>query len=497
MYLFACLLVTTMVTVGATHGMLSTGYRKIAEQYHTTFPEVVKSFTPPYVAAHAISLFFASAIAAVYGKRVQYVVGITILWLVMLAGFFANSLQYYSAINTIGGIANAPLELLMAPIVTDTIYIHQRGRIMALSAVVHVIGGDASHVIAGNIIAKLGVKYTYIISFGVLFPLVIMIYLFIWETTYTGPRPKPFKKSDVKTDESKSDSSSSELNEKADIQKIETVDTESFSKEDMENRYGANDPKMSWIDQLPVFRGRITDRSFVNALLQPFPLMIFPAVIFSTIVNGAFITWMVTSGLITFQVLAYPPYNLQPDTLAYIGLPGSAVGLIAAVFAGMFNDWMIKKLSKLNKGVYEPEFRLLAMIPGTLFTTLGFYLTGPAYANHYPVAKVVALGLLFHLGGPFAGSACITYIFDSHGHTTTEAFVATSLFKSVFIFFATQFVPKWFERVGAIKCYNTLALLNLGFSALTIPMYIYGKRLRGIVTRNDKLMKLARAHQNY
>jgi hypothetical protein len=311
-------------------------------------------------------------------------------------------------------------------------------------------------------------------------PLVILIYLFIWETTFTGPRPKPFNK-EIKSDENKSDASSSEINEKTDIRMVETVETDSMSKEDRENRYGANDPKLSWFQQLTVFRGRITDRSFVKALLQPFPLMIFPAVIFSTVVNGAFITWMVTSGLVTFQVLAYHPYDLQPDTLAYIGLPGSAVGLIAAVSAGMLNDWMIKKLAKMNNGVYEPEFRLLAMIPGTLFTTLGFYLTGPAYANHYSVPKIVALGLLFHIGGPFAGSACITYIFDSHGHTTTEAFVATSLFKSVFIFFATQFVPKWFERVGAIKCYNTLALLNLGFSALTIPMYIYGKRLRGIV----------------
>jgi Major Facilitator Superfamily len=345
-----------------------------------------------------------------------------------------------------------------------------------------------SHVIAGNIITKLGIKYTYIISFGVMFPLVVLIYLFIWETTFTGPRPKPFKKPDLKSDENKSDASSSELSEKVDIQMVEKVETDSLSKEDRENRYGANDPKLTWFQQLTVFRGRITDRSFFKAILQPFPLMIFPAVMFSTIVNGAFITWMVTSGLVTFQVLAYPPYNLQPDTLAYISLPGSFVGLFAAVSAGFLNDWVIKKLAKMNNGVYEPEFRLLAMIPGAMFTTLGFYLMGPAYANHYAVPKIVALGLLFHIGGPFAASACITYIFDSHGHTTTEAFVATSLFKSIFIFFATQFVPKWFERVGAIKCYNTLALLNLGFCSLTIPMYIYGKRLRGIVSASLALI---------
>jgi hypothetical protein len=142
-YYFLSLLMVTMVTVGGTHGMLATGYRKIADEYDTTFQEVVKSFTPPAVASHAVALFFASAIGAVYGKRVCYVVAIIIVWLIMLAGFFANSLRYYSIINSIGGIAQAPMELMLAPIITDTIYIHQRGRLMALSAVVHVIGGDA------------------------------------------------------------------------------------------------------------------------------------------------------------------------------------------------------------------------------------------------------------------------------------------------------------------------------------------------------------------
>jgi hypothetical protein len=93
----------------------------------------------------------------------------------------------------------------------------------------------------------------------------------------------------------------------------------------------------------------------------------------------------------------------------------------------------------------------------------------------------VGFGTFFHIGGPFASSACITYIFDTHGKSTTEAFVATSLFKSIFIFFASQYVPHWFAKTGAIHVYKTLMFLNLGFSALTIPMYIYGKRLRGAV----------------
>jgi hypothetical protein len=142
-YLMVTLLIISMVTVGGTHQMLGTGMRILAEHYHVTFPVVVASLTPPTVISHAIGLFFASAIAAVWGKRIGYVLGISIIWFQMLAGYFANSLNYYKALNIVGGLAGAPLELLMGPIITDMIFIHQRGKLMALSAVIGVLGGDA------------------------------------------------------------------------------------------------------------------------------------------------------------------------------------------------------------------------------------------------------------------------------------------------------------------------------------------------------------------
>jgi len=142
-YYFVSLLMVTLTTVGAVNGMLSTGMRVLADKYHKSFPEVVQQLSPPYVAAHGIALFFASANAAVFGKRVQYVIAIFVIWICMLIGYFANSLDYYTGLRVIEGIAAAPLDLLMAPMITDTVYIHQRGRLMALQAIVHTIGGDA------------------------------------------------------------------------------------------------------------------------------------------------------------------------------------------------------------------------------------------------------------------------------------------------------------------------------------------------------------------
>jgi hypothetical protein len=99
--------------------------------------------SPPGIASNAIALFLASAIAAVWGKRVGIVIGAFVMWINMFSGYFANSVIYYRNLGIVGGIFAAPGELLLGPIITDMIFVHQRGRLMALTTLVGVIGGDA------------------------------------------------------------------------------------------------------------------------------------------------------------------------------------------------------------------------------------------------------------------------------------------------------------------------------------------------------------------
>jgi hypothetical protein len=335
-----------------------------------------------------------------------------------------------------------------------------------------------SHVIAGNIIEKLGIKYTFIISFGVVAPLVVLIYLFVWETTFDREKYEKNQIADA-------------LNGKnftlsADDKAIEMTQKEStvVTTEELKSEV-SQEKKWTFRQQLIIYRGRVSDRSFFRALVQPFPLLLFPPVIFATVVNGAFVTWLSVASITRLQVISFPPYNLEPDKLAYIGLPGSVVALLAAVGSGLLSDMSIKFMARKNGGIYEPEFRLILMIPATIFSTLGFLTLGHAYAQHASVIKLVALELFFQIGSPFASSAAITYIFDCLGNsrknTTTEAFVATSLFRALFSTIASSSVPAWFAAVGPVNCYTTLAVLNLCFSALTLPMYVYGKRIRGMV----------------
>jgi hypothetical protein len=139
----ASLLIVMLVTVGGTQGMLSTAQRKLAEQYKVSFPTIVATLHPPTAISAGIGLFLSSAISAVWGKRILFVGGILMVWFHLLAGYFANSLTYYKVINVFGGLGSAPLELLVAPMFTEVIFVHQRGRVMAMSAVLGVIGADA------------------------------------------------------------------------------------------------------------------------------------------------------------------------------------------------------------------------------------------------------------------------------------------------------------------------------------------------------------------
>jgi hypothetical protein len=243
-----------------------------------------------------------------------------------------------------------------------------------------------------------------------------------------------------------------------------------------------NEKPKTYLELIKVWNGRLTDRSMIQAVLQPFPLFLFPSVLFSVVISGAFSTWLAISSLVSGQILFYPPYSLAPDKIVYIGLPGSFVGLFSAMFAGWFSDRLIKYLAHHNKGIYEPEYRLLMMIPAIFFSTIGFFMMGPAYTRHDSVLHLVIISQVFYIAGPFASLAGYTYILDTQPKNVPEAIVAISLTRSLFIFFTNQYVPKWFAKVGPTVGYQTLGVLNICFGLLTIPMYIYGKRLRGMVS---------------
>jgi hypothetical protein len=136
-------LVVTMVSIGGILGMLSTAGRILGEKFHVKYSVVIQNVTAPGTGSTMGALFLAAPLAAVFGKRVLIIFGVLGITIDMFVGIFANSLTYYRTLSLFNGIWMAPVELLIAPITTDLIFVHQRGRFMALSAVIRDVGSDA------------------------------------------------------------------------------------------------------------------------------------------------------------------------------------------------------------------------------------------------------------------------------------------------------------------------------------------------------------------
>jgi hypothetical protein len=136
-------IVVTMVSIGGVLGMLSTAGRILGEKFHVKYSVVIQNVTAPGTGSTMGALFLAAPLAAVFGKRVLIFFGVMGITIDMFVGIFANSLTYYRTLSLFNGIWMAPVELLIAPITTDLIFVHQRGRFMALSAVIRDVGSDA------------------------------------------------------------------------------------------------------------------------------------------------------------------------------------------------------------------------------------------------------------------------------------------------------------------------------------------------------------------
>lgn len=317
-------------------------------------------------------------------------------------------------------------------------------------------------VISGQIIQTLGEEFTFGITALIYLPLVLGIFFLVPETAYDRDIPQPqaeFEPDEKGSSALKSGNVISSLNE-------------------------LPERKESFTSGLRLFRGRVSNESFWKLAVKPFPLIAFPAVVFSTFIYGSFFTWLLVFSVISVTIYGAPPYNLNPAQVGLTNLPLLFVGFIASPLSGWLADFLAKIMSRENKGVYEPEFRLLLMVPAVIFSTAGFLGFGFSVQQEAPIAYPIYFQALHSISIPFASAASFTYVIDCHPNNANQAFVTINFAKAIFTFIATTFVNQWLASVGARTMFFQMAGINFLLCMLTLPMYVYGKRFRSFVARS-------------
>lgn len=133
-------------------------------------------------------------------------------------------------------------------------------------------------------------------------------------------------------------------------------------------------PRSPYLKSLAPWSGiSYTDKSIPRLLAGIFVHLINPAVFWIMMVSAVLVCTFVATAYITSQIWSVPPYNLTVAQNGYFWV-GSFIGGVLAVVAGPLCDWSAQAMARLNKGVFEAEFRIPVNILGGLFCGLGWFL---------------------------------------------------------------------------------------------------------------------------
>lgn len=163
---------------------------------------------------------------------------------------------------------------------------------------------------------------------------------------------------------------------------------------------------------LAIFSGRKTDESFWKLLLRPFPLFLQPGIMWACLIQATMIGWTVFIGVILAAIFLGPPLFFDEVRTGYAYTGAFLGAILGFLVAGGLSDWSVKKLTKWNRGIYEPEFRIYLVVVQAIFGLSGLYGFGitSAKVKYYGwFWPVFFFGLEVCLFSPFCDSKLMLF----------------------------------------------------------------------------------------
>ncbi|KAI0966967.1 major facilitator superfamily transporter [Xylaria arbuscula] len=426
--------------------------------------------------------FFFVPSGRIYGKRHLFILGLVIL-IASSAWAGAVGHDYTSLLwaRIIQGVGTAPFEGLVNAAVGDLYFVHQRGKRMALTNLAVFGGAFFTPILVGKITHTIKWWWTFNLVSIFCGASLIAVFLFVPETAY---RRAASLNTDIASFAASEDHHGNGEEKTADGHPGTSTSTTTTTPQSLP-------PKKTFAQSLALFDGRKTDDSFFKLLFRPLPLFAQPAFLWAALVQGTMIGWTVFIGVILAAIFLGPPlfWGEVQTGYAYVGpFVGALLGFFAA---GIFADWSAKALTRLNGGIYEPEFRLVLVIPQLVFGVTGLFgfavtAQGTLEGQFHWIAPIIFFG--FEVAGTVVGAvASSLYIVDAYRDLSIEGFTCLIIFKNMFSFGLTFKAYDWLVHSGIREVFFSLGAVQIVVCFLTVPMYIFGKRNRDFFHRHDLL----------
>ena len=363
--------------VGAYGPMLSPGFVEIAGDLNITI-EVLSQSTAWLILTIGLGLFITNPLAKLYGKRPIYILAIVIMFACSVWGAATTQYNSFLASRVIAGIGMAPYEVLVQCTIGDLYFVHERATRIAVWNLFLLTGISGGALVAGYIIELDGYRWTFgvcaiffgILMFGVLF--------FVPETTFRRDAVV------IVPNTSDSDNDTSADPEKQHASHISSMKlghehdrSQAQGEKNKHLSYSAtnasSEPKHSYIRSLRIFNGRFSYAPIWKVFTRPVVLFFYPAVFWGFLIYGTTLTWIVVFSVVNGVIFVAPPYNFSVSQVGLISLSPFILTLLGEVISGPLNDWICVYLTKKNRGIYEPEFRLVLISVVIVTGCVGFF----------------------------------------------------------------------------------------------------------------------------
>ena len=400
----------------------------LALKYKRTFDEVAL-LTGWHLVGVAVGGFIFVPSSRVWGKRHTFLLGTAIV-IFSSAWSGASGLDYTSMLwaRVFQGIGLAPFEALVNATVGDLYFVHERGKRMAISNFAVFGGAFMTPVIVGKMSFEMGWEWSFnfvAIFAGVLLPFLIF---FVPETAYrrdeslntdTSMRLQGHRRSIQFTDldtQHLNHNEGSSSNGDAYYGKEETSTGTTHAAPYSPTTKGPIPPKVSYWQSLMPFNGRKTDEKLWKLAIRPLPLFLHPAILWACLIQGAIIGWTVFIGIVLAAIMLGPPLFFNEVETGYMYTSAFIGALVGFIISGLLSDSTSNWMTRRNRGVFEPEFRLPLVIPMLVFGSVGLYGFGITSDNTFKYGWFWPdFFFAFEVAGMVLGAvASSLYIVDAH-----------------------------------------------------------------------------------
>ncbi|KAK4946611.1 hypothetical protein LTR10_014463 [Elasticomyces elasticus] len=345
-----------------------------------------------------------------------------------------------------GCLAGSCATTVGASYITDTFFLHQRGKCFAFYTVMILLGTLAGPTFSGFIVGH-GKSWTveYWYNVGLEGFMILMIFLFLEETGWTRPGRPVFP-----------------------------IPSTSFIQRSID----------VYLFRKPNVAQGMTNKETLRLAIMPLRIGLHPVGMLGGLFLMVVFGWSVGVNNLLAVFLQSPVsangYGFTPNQNAEFTFSAWFGCILGQLYGLAFNDKLPLWICRRQGGLWKPEYRLHALwLPSFIGLNIGLGCFGAAlkYHLHYMVAAVG--NFLLNFSSNVAVPVIVNYEVECFTKYPVEAATIMNLYRTIFGIAIPFFIDGWEANVGVGWVFGMMAFVSMvAFILLIIPLMFTGHRIR-------------------